>query len=104
MILIHYREGRYAPVVVCDICEQRITNANLAVAVGTDVYGKDPELISVLHAHKGTCHDAAEAKLGGRIKTGWDELSHHLLHLVQNIGLKPTDLVELKKTLDEIGL
>lgn len=103
MIKIYYVEGRYAPRVVCDACEQPIEEAKLGVAVNPSDTGSGRPL-DVLHAHKGPCHSAIEARLGGRMNTGWSELSHHLLHVCQNSNLHPQALVGLNEQLREFGL
>ena len=73
MILAQFKNAWYAAVIVCDICQQRISDGGLAVAVFPHVNHESSELLPVLHAHRGPCHHAAEAKLGGN--TGQEEIS-----------------------------
>ena len=101
MIVSVSEEGRYAPVLICDICEQRITDAGLAGVVSRTDQAGGVELNEVLYAHKGRCLDAAEEKLGGYRVTGWRELSDHLIDLLYNCGLTVEKLVELKKLSDK---
>jgi hypothetical protein len=86
MIRIRYIEERYAPVVICDICEQRITNSGLAVIVYPRRLGNEAELLEPWHVHKGTCLATADERLGGREKVGWEELATHLMEVAMNCG------------------
>ena len=95
MILVQFKNAGYAAVIVCDICQQRISDGGLAVAVFPHVDHESSELLPVLHAHKGPCHHAAEAKLGGN--TGWEELANHLLEMAHNSGLSPEALIDHRK-------
>lgn len=86
MIKILNVQGRSAPVLICDICDQAIKNVGLAAAVfpRSDVEG---ELSPVLHVHKGTCLDRADVRVAAASHAPWQELTHHLVWLLQNVGM-----------------
>lgn len=92
MIKIVHRNGRYFPVVVCDICKKIITEAENAAIVhiicqpSGDFLGEE-SFVDVLHVHKEDCLEIGEYSLGGRANTGWVELRMHLGHLVSNAGM-----------------
>lgn len=104
MIKVLYKDGRYSPLVICDICSERIEDAALGAAVAPSGQGGDDQLLEVLHAHKGGCHKAAEERLGGKVNTGWDELGVHMLNLAMNVKLSPEALSDLRKLEDEFAL
>jgi hypothetical protein len=83
--IVHHIPGRYAPLLFCDTCGKRITDAGLAAAVTVGHPVPEGESSEVLHVHKGECHDAVDRRLGRQ--AGWDELSRHLLHLIYNVDL-----------------
>jgi hypothetical protein len=95
-------QGRSAPLLVCDVCAQPIRDAGLAAAVfpRSDVEG---EIFSVLHVHKGACHDRAEADLDGAAGAPWQELRHHLVYLLGNVGLDDESLAEAIVSADTLG-
>jgi len=103
MIKVLYKEGRFIPVVVCDICGQQITEArNGAVANTWTEDIQEPGYVEILYAHKGACHDIAEARLSQKSQTiGWEELSHHLLYVVRNAGLTIENLEKLEHDYQE---
>lgn len=74
MIKMMHRDGRIAPVVVCDVCSDMISDAREGAAVFTCT-AKPNAKTEVLHAHKDQCHDQAEARIDN---PGWDELALHL--------------------------
>ena len=96
MIMVRYVDGRYTPVINCDVCERRIAEAGLAVAVMKHGTIDEAELLPCLHAHKGACHDTAEERLGGKANTGWQELTQHLLFLAHNCKLTPEKLAQFR--------
>jgi hypothetical protein len=103
MILVHYAEGRYTPVLACDICEKRITDGQLGAVVFKHPNPGESELLPVMHVHKGNCHKAAEERLGGDLRCGWLELQTHLLYLVLNSKLTLEGLVEERDARDAAG-
>jgi hypothetical protein len=103
MILAHCVDGGYVPVLVCDICEKRIVDAQLGAVVFKRLVASEPDLIPGLHVHKGECHNAAESRLGGRENTGWMELQTHLLYLVLNSKLTPEMLAAERDMRDAAG-
>lgn len=82
MLKILHREGRAAPVFVCDICGDMICDATEGLAVFSCT-AKDNEKTEVIHAHKGRCHDEAEKRFEN---DGWAELGRHLYMLTVNTG------------------
>lgn len=85
MIRIWHRAGRTCPVVVCDICDDMISNAEEGAAVFS-CRSKDNLKTNVVHVHKGACQDKAEEQIGD--DSGWDELGHHLYLVCSNTAVK----------------
>ncbi len=87
MIQVIYdeKEDEIIPVITCDVCNNRIEDVLNAVAVNQNVFDMGETPTKILHAHKGRCHDSAEAKIGKY--AGWEELSAHLYYLCKNLGL-----------------
>ena len=104
MIKVWYKDGRYAPIMICDICSRRIEDAKLAVAVHPSGEPGSDKVSEVVHAHKGKCHSAAEEMLGGKVNTGWGELSVHLFNLVHGVKLSPEALSILGKEREALCL
>ena len=77
--------GITAPLLCCDVCDAPIEDAKEGAAVFP--LASNGTAVEVLHVHKKGCHSAAEAKLGGRQMTGWQELGDHLKWLSGNVGL-----------------
>lgn len=88
--IVHHIPGRYAPLLFCDVCGERITNASRAAALTVSHSMPEGESSEVLHVHKGDCHTAADRRAG--LTLGWEEMSRHLLHLIYNVGLSPEKL------------
>lgn len=99
MIAVLTTDGRSAPILLCDYCEERITDAGMGAAVFQPA-SESTELQPVLHVHKGRCHDSADAKCGGRTGGDWVELDRHLLQLLFNSGI---DLDRLDYLLKQDG-
>ena len=78
MIAIHYAVQGSTATVVCDVCHLRIDDGSRGVAVFRAGERGERELLSVMHAHNGACYEAAQAKLGGKENTAWEELVNHL--------------------------
>src|SRR5437763_82741 len=79
--------GRYAPVVVCDVCCERIINPEHAVVV-YDIL--TPGLVkTVYHAHEGQCHDTIDVKLNWQESAGrsWMEFMPYWTDAMDNIGM-----------------
>lgn len=103
MIRIHYKDGRNIPVLMCDVCGTWIEDAKEGAAVFVTPQNNG-DTTDVMHVHKRACHDAAEAKLGGRAKCSWQELSEHMLHLTHNTALPVERLKEIADRQDQFGL
>ena len=93
MLKLQFTQGRYAPAIYCDLCDERIQEAGNAAALFrmADVEG---QFLDVAHVHKGACMVAAEAQWGGYQHTGWIALLDHLLYVVCNSGLTPAELCD----------
>jgi hypothetical protein len=79
--------GRHAPVVVCDVCRERIIDPDKAAAV-YDMLA--PGLVkTVYHVHKGECHDAFDARLDWQEGTSrsWMEFVPYWTDAMDNIGM-----------------
>lgn len=85
VISIVRSDNRAAAVIVCDICTKEIRDVEMAAAV-YQINVSNGASVTPLHAHKGRCHDAAEAQLGGKSETGWAEMREHLFQLCANSG------------------
>jgi hypothetical protein len=90
MISVIYSSDRFIPVIICDQCGERITDAKMAAAVSKSRDVQEGEELKVAHVHKGACQIAVEAQIGS---TGWSEMMDHILHLCTNIGLSLEDLI-----------
>lgn len=79
--MVRSREtGRAAPLLFCDVCGLKIDDLRLAAVV----FHQTDLPVEIKVAHKGKCHDAAEAATPK--PHGWLELSQQLAYLVNNIG------------------
>jgi len=106
MIEVRCIEGRWAPMVICDICNSPIDrrkpgwqHEGLALWVMDD----STESGSPLHVHKGLCDRKADTR---DALMGSEELGVHLFHLFYNAGYSVKDvphLKELSDMLQEIG-
>ncbi len=107
MIKIFHLAGRYAPVVVCDICSKRIERAEQGVAISpvpstdTGVLNLDdlatlseigdPEEFEVFHVHKDQCTTLLEQRLQHTAHGSYG-LDEHLYYIAGNLGLTLNDL------------
>lgn len=98
MLEIHSINGHNCPVIVCDMCGERLNNAAKAAVVFQN-FQPEGAKIRMLHVHKGnidghTCHQEAEALLsaGGKNMVGWEEMKTFLSDLVDNAGFPPHDI------------
>jgi hypothetical protein len=92
MIKVLYAEGRYRPIVLCDVCREQIVDAKKAVAT-SNMKVVAGNFTGAIYAHKGKCHDEAEANLG-KAHAGWVDLETHFLQLLYNAGWRPEHLQE----------
>ena len=58
--IAHIKAGKYSPILHCDFCGKRITEAGLAAAVTVSQPIPLEESSEVLHVHKGACLDAVD--------------------------------------------
>jgi hypothetical protein len=102
MVEIHFVEGRSCPVIVCDMCGERLSDPGKAAAVFAN-FGESGGKVRALLVHKGkidgrTCHEEAEAlirKEGGN--AGWHEMKAFLADLVHNAGFPAKELADYVK-------
>ena len=104
MIKLQYVRGGFVPMVFCDMCHQRISDAGMAATVYPLDTVKDGDFLDFAYVHKGACMRAAEALLGGRARTGWTELSDHLRYIVHNAGTSLQQLQEREDRWGDMGL
>jgi hypothetical protein len=104
MIKLQYVRGGFAPMVFCDMCHQRISDAGMAATVNRSDAVKDGDFLDFAHVHKGACMRAAEAQLGGLANTGWTELCDHLRYIVHNTGTSLQQLQEREDLWGDMGL
>lgn len=76
---------------VCDTCQEVIRDHASAIAVYPSM-GTDGSMDQCYHVHKNQCDEALKAKPG--VRTGWQDLRHHLQWLSHNVRLTPKDLAE----------
>ncbi len=108
MIKIQINKGKYAPVLVCDVCGGRIKDAVMATTVFTDrkadgTFMKQGELTDLVHVHKGQCFLIADRDLGGLDGALSEELRFHLLYLLHNSGMNQKKLSETEKMFQDFG-
>jgi len=102
MIEIQMTEGYGSPLLFCDVCGERITEAGKA-AVVYDNFRNDGERVKILYTHKGnidgkTCHHEAELIIrSGGGTPGWQELKRYLTDLAHNVGFPASAMVEYDK-------
>lgn len=91
MIEIQFIEGVNCPLLFCDVCGERVTDAGNA-AVVFDNFAPNGARVKALTVHKGnidgrTCHQEADSLIaGGGGRPGWQELKRHLVDLAANVG------------------
>ena len=103
MFEMHIIQDQNCPVLVCDMCGERLTEAGKS-AVVFDNFASPGSKIKVLHVHKGqiegkTCHQEADAiiKSGGGTP-GWQEMKACITDLAHNIGFPPHEMDQYNKT------
>ena len=94
MIRLQYVRGGFVPLVFCDMCHLRVRDAGMGATVNRSDAVNDGDFLDFAHVHKGACMRAAEARLGGRARTGWTELCDHLRYIVHNTGTNLQHLQE----------
>ncbi len=76
------------PIIVCDICGKRITDAKMALAVMPNSKKYQNGNGRVLHVHKESCQAEVDEQ------EGTDELTRHIRHLITNVNLTLKELEE----------
>jgi len=108
MFEIHKIDGRNCPMITCDICGERLTEAGKAAVVFNNGAGNGAKL-RTLQVHKGridgrTCHEEADNRFraeGGM--PGWEEMKTFLADAVHNIGFPPEELAEYDRRRSRFG-
>jgi hypothetical protein len=88
MILIKQIDGRSCPLIICDACNEPITNIKMGI-VRYKSGGGDGDISEVQHSHKTTCDKALSGVEG---KHSWQDLSHHLFLLLTNSGMPSSEI------------
>ena len=102
MIEIQVVDDISAPILFCDVCGERITEAGKA-AVVYDNFRQNGERAKTLHVHKGkidgmTCHEEADSIIrAGGGTPGWQELKRHLCDLAHNVAFPADQMVAYDK-------
>lgn len=99
MLEIHKIGGNNCPIIVCDMCGEKLDEASKAAAVFEN-FTPEGSKLRLLHVHKGsidgrTCHAEAEALLaknGGAV--GWQEMKAFLADLAANAGFPGAEMAE----------
>jgi hypothetical protein len=94
---IRYRGGQFQPLLICDICDKRITDGHQGLVVYHGNMVED-ELTQVWHIHKAApCQSEMERRMAATGQTmAAEEVVTHLLVLAENTGLTVTDLKSVK--------
>jgi hypothetical protein len=103
MLKILSKGHRSVPIFCCAICGSWIDQLELGAAVF-----QSPEheghTVEVILAHKGACHDKAEASLSAAGKSvGWQELERYLMDACHNGGLTVQKMIKQDERDQEIG-
>lgn len=102
MFEIHTIDGNNCPVLVCDLCGERLTDAGKA-AVVFDNFVSSNSKITAFHVHKGpidgkTCHAEADTLIRAAGGTpGWQEMQRALTDLVANSGFPAEKMAKYDK-------
>ena len=86
-LMIQLREGRSAPVFVCDHCQrviERATDGNMMWQLPDEVADKDRTVYPTAYTHKACCQAFERARLGV-----WcaEELIRSMLYLSNNLSM-----------------
>jgi len=103
MIKIEHHQGIYAPLCYCDVCGERIVDAHQAIVLYPHFAEKGTgKSVEIMHVHKGKCDQRATNSYGD--DGGSDELSTHLVYLLNNVGLRGDSLKSLIDRVEKIGM
>src|SRR4051794_4614121 len=97
MIVMMIKRNRTAPLILCDHCQERITDPQRSLACWDDPKGEDLPT-PVFHLHKGDC-DSGFNKGQHR---PWQEMSTHLVYLTHNTGLPAEKIIEANQNALEL--
>jgi hypothetical protein len=76
--------GRKAPIVSCDICQEPITNAAMAMVRWRRSDDTNETITDLMYCHKGKCDEKLSVE---RRSDPWLELEHFLMRLLLNSGM-----------------
>lgn len=100
MLNFWYKDGRYQPVFVCDVCHKRIEDADRAIAVNKEPNvseEKNDMVLETFIVHRGNCDQLLQQRVG---TTGCSDLDFFLYCLIRNVGL---DSDKLRENLDRFN-
>src|SRR5579871_2598867 len=102
--MVHRGEGRAAPAFYCDICGDRIEDANLAAIVYIRRVSQVGEKFDPLTVHKGNCHNVAERRLSTTTEdcVVWEELSIFLARLLCNSNVALNNVGNIYKGMEDM--
>jgi hypothetical protein len=83
-------DAQDVPVFVCD---EPITDVTNGAVVFPQPGREEDELLDATHAHKGACHDRAEAKISRPGGVPWQELADYLNRLALGLGVTVRDMI-----------
>ena len=102
--MIEIVETRYglAPFIICDVCQEPITDASLALAAMRKGRMNEHGRREVFHVHKDKCFPIIESSWSQLVDSV--ELTRHLDLLIQNAGVSLGDLREERDSYGKAGL
>ncbi len=94
--------GLQCPILLCEVCHTRITDARLAWAYFRNgLVAGDLSAVAFVHKHPHSCLDVYEAQGGRRL--GTQEVVAFLLQLLSNVGIDASEVPRLDADLREQG-
>ena|SRR5215831_13897955 len=82
-LVIQFRDGLSCPTILCDACQQPITDAKGGGYFFPMVPRQEGKTVAITFLHKGACDRAYEAR-HGRLDC-WEELRHLPTFLARNL-------------------
>jgi hypothetical protein len=102
MVEIQVVDGYSTPMLICDVCGERIEDAGKA-AVVFENFRPNGERVKTQHVHKGsidgkTCHHEADLIIqSGGGSPGWQEWKRYLCDLAHNVAFPASKMVDYDK-------
>ena len=103
VIRILEANGRSCPLLMCDVCGERILSLKEGAAVFRSIK-ESGSTSEVMHVHKRECHNQAEKKMGDGKKCPWQELQDHFYYVLANSESSPDELKKRAESLGNLGL